>query len=111
MQVGDLLPYKEVVAKTAVLPRDGQQQPPNRNIADDDPDNRQDREEELYDDLFADDKDKMEYALFETPNSKTLLLHGLNAKSENFIRDFHESLKLERQRSIEEFYKMLNRSC
>jgi hypothetical protein len=63
-----------------------------------------------YDDgNLADDKgENDEYDhLVGTPDSESLL-HGVNAKSEKFIKNFYERLKLERQRSIEEFDERLN---
>jgi hypothetical protein len=65
------------------------------------------------DDNLADDEDENDDygTLVGTPEySETLILHGVNAESEKFIRNFYERLKLERQRSIEEFDELLDHS-
>ena len=64
----------------------------------DDEDDWQDVNEHLEDD--DDEEDENLYALVDTINSKTLILRGVNAKSENFINNFYEGLKLEKQKSI-----------
>lgn len=51
-----------------------------------------------FEDDYDDDEDEEQYAFVETSfNSKRLVLCGVNAKSESFIRNFYEGLKLERQ--------------
>ncbi|GMY31132.1 hypothetical protein FCV25MIE_26374 [Fagus crenata] len=75
-------------------------------------DDWQDANEHLEDDDdgLADgdaDDDENQYALVDTINSKTLILRGVNAKSENFIKNFYEGLKLEKQNSIK-YYRGLN---
>ena len=64
----------------------------------DDEEDWQDVNEHLEDD--DEEEDENLYALVETINSKTLILRGVNAKSENFINNFYEGLKLEKQKSI-----------
>jgi|UniRef100_A0A2N9IK38 hypothetical protein len=71
----------------------------------DDEDDWQDVNEHLEDD--DEEEDENLYALVDTINSKTLILRGVNAKSENFINNFYEGLKLEKQKSIEELCHML----
>uniref|UniRef100_A0A2N9GPC6 Uncharacterized protein n=1 Tax=Fagus sylvatica TaxID=28930 RepID=A0A2N9GPC6_FAGSY len=70
----------------------------------DDEDDWQDVNEHLEDD---EEEDENLYALVDTINSKTLILCGVNAKSENFVNNFYEGLKLEKQKSIEELCHML----
>jgi hypothetical protein len=75
-------------------------------------DDWQDANEHLEDDDdgLADgdaDDDENQYALVDTINSKTLILRGVNAESENFIKNFYEGLKLEKQNSIK-YYRGLN---
>ena len=64
----------------------------------DDEEDWQDVNEHLEDD--DEEEDENLYALVDTINSKTLILRGVNAKSENFINNFYEGLKLEKQKSI-----------
>ena len=71
----------------------------------DDEEDWQDVNEHLEDD--DEEEDENLYALVDTINSKTLILRGVNAKSENFINNFYEGLKLEKQKSIEELCHML----
>ncbi|GMY31426.1 clustered mitochondria protein isoform X4 [Fagus crenata] len=84
--------YKALVESVEVIDRD-------------DEDDWQDVNEHLEDD--DEEEDENLYALVDTINSKTLILCGVNAKSENFVNNFYEGLKLEKQNSIEELCHML----
>ncbi|EXB63266.1 hypothetical protein L484_012456 [Morus notabilis] len=46
---------------------------------------------------------------FTTSSSSSSSLHVVDVKAQEFIEDFYERLKLERQHSREEYYKMLAR--
>ena len=66
-----------------------------------DEDDWQDTTDHFDDDYDYDDdeeEDEEQYVFAETTlNSKSLVLCGVNAKSESFIRNFYEGLKLEEQ--------------
>ena len=66
-----------------------------------DEDDWQDTTDHFDDDYDYDDdeeEDEEQYVFVETSlNSKSLVLCGVNAKSESFIRNFYEGLKLEGQ--------------
>lgn len=121
VSVNDRYVHKEVpeAAKstapvTALPPQRQQQRPGIEKIEGHDGDDWQDVNGSDYDEdgNLADDEDENDdySTLVGTPDSETLILHGVNAESEKFIRNFYERLKLERQRSIEEFDELLDHS-
>lgn len=120
VSVNDRYVHKEVLeaskSTAPVTARPPQQWPAGiEKIEGHDEDDWQDVNGSDYDDGgdLADDEDENDdYGTpVGTPEySETLILHGVNAESEKFIRSFYERLKLERQRSIEEFDELLDHS-
>jgi hypothetical protein len=111
VSVNDRNVHKEVESKAAPVtapPLQQQQQPPSTTkIEGHDEDSWQDH----GNGSDYDEEENDEYILVGTPDSERLLLHGVNARSEKFIRSFYERLRLERQTTIEEEFEEILDHC